>query len=90
MILVHPIHSSPEDLQHEIHRPHNIKIFRKLSIEKSQTNDYFLVLKAYRQSSLQVFESYLRNFSPLGENDIELILRQYISQVTTYETSPGI
>ena len=38
-------------------------------------------------SSFRDFEGYLRMFSPLDENDIQLILKQYNSKFTTYKSS---
>ena len=67
-------HISPEDLQHEIHGPDIIKTYGKLSIEKSQIEGYYLLLKAYRQSSFRDFESYLRVLSPLGEKKHSIII----------------
>ena len=40
-------------------------------------------------SSFRDFESYLRVFSLLDENDIQLILKQYNSKFTTYKFPPG-
>ena len=40
-------------------------------------------------SSFRDFESFLEMFSILGKNDIQLILKQYISKFVTYKVSPG-
>ena len=36
---------SPEDAQHELHGPKNIRTYRKLSIKKNQTNGSYILLK---------------------------------------------
>ena len=79
-----------EDLEHEIYRPNFIKTCRKLSTEKSQTDGYYILLLTYMPSSFRDFESYPIILSSLDENDIQLILKQYKSKVTTYKTPPGV
>ena len=44
----------------------------------------------YTQSSFRDFESYLRILTSLNEDDIQLLLKQYISKFIIYEISPGI
>ena len=44
----------------------------------------------YARSPFRNFESYLRNVDGLDEDDIQLILKQYISNFVTYELTPGI
>ena len=41
---------SPEDLEHKILGPDTLKNDRSLSIEKSQTDGYYILLKRYLQS----------------------------------------
>ena len=41
-------------------------------------------------SSFRDFESNLRMFSPLDENDIQSILKQYNSNFTTYKIPSGV
>ena len=41
------------------------------------------------RSSFREFENYLRTFSPLSENDIQLSSRQYISRFITYKNLAG-
>ena len=53
--LLHLSHVSPEDLQHELHGPDTIKTYGKLSIEKSKTDGYYLIMIAHRQSSFRDF-----------------------------------
>ena len=43
---------SPKDLSHEIDGPDVFKIYRKLSIEKSQTDDFYILLKRYPQTPI--------------------------------------
>ena len=44
----------------------------------------------YAQSPFLGFESYLRIFVSLDEDDIQLILKQYVSYFITYEIDPGV
>ena len=80
---------SPKDLEHEIHGPDIIKIYRSLSIEKSQTDGYYILLKRRLQSTFRDFESYLRILAGLDEDDNQLILKQYNSKFKTYKIFPG-
>ena len=82
--------NSPGDLENEILGPDIIKNYRNLSIEKSQTVGYYLLLKRYSQSPFQDFEIYLRNLTVLNEDDIQLILKQYNSKFKTFRISPGV
>ena len=50
---------------------------------------YYILLINYMNPSFRDFLSYLRMFSPLDENDIRLIFKQYISKFTTYKLPPG-
>ena len=45
-----------EELEHEVHGPDNIKTYRKLSIEKSQTDGYYIVVNDYRHSLLEILK----------------------------------
>ena len=72
---------SPEDLEHEIYGQDNIKIYRKLSTEKSQTDRYSFLLKDYMHLSFRDFESYLKILSSLDANDIQLILKHVIQNL---------
>ena len=63
-------HISNEDLQHELLGLDIIKTYRKLSMEKSQTDGYYLLLNDYAHSSFRDFESYLRIVVGLDEEDI--------------------
>ena len=77
-------------LQHEKIGPRTIQAYRKLGPEKSDTDGYIVLLMAYATSLFQAFESCLRIFVGLDEDNIQLILKQYISSFVTYEISPGI
>ena len=63
---------SREDLQHEIHGPDIIKTYRKLSVEKGQTDVYHILLIRYSLSPFRNFESYLRILTGLNEDDNQL------------------
>ena len=45
---------------------------------------------SYARSFFRDFESYLRTVVGLNEDDIQLILKQYISNFVTYLLSPGV
>ena len=81
---------SIEDLEHKKYGPNIIKTDRKLSKEKSQTDGFLTKKINFIHSSFRDFESYLRISSPLGENDIQLILKQNSSKFITYKFSPGV
>ena len=67
---------SSEPLENEIPGPAIIKNYRNLSMEKSQTDGYYLLLRRYLQSPFRDFESYLRILTGLKEDDIQLIIKQ--------------
>ena len=81
---------SPEDLEHKLLGPDIIKIYRSLSIEKSQTDGYYMFLKRYLQSIFRDFESYLRILTELNGDGIQVISKQYNSKFKTYKISPGV
>ena len=56
----------------------------------SQIDSYYILLLTYMHSSFRAFDSYLRSFSSLDENDNQLNLNQKISKLSTYKTSPGL
>ena len=64
--------------------------YRKIRLEKSSTDGYFIILLASARSPFGDFESCLRIVVKLDEDDIQLILKQYNSNFVTYEVSPGI
>ena len=49
-----------------------------------------MILLAYAKSPIRDFETYLRIVVRLDEEDIQLILEEYISHFITYELPPGI
>ena len=49
-------HSSLQDLQHEIHGLDIIETYRKLSIEKSQTDGYYLLLELKENRHLEILK----------------------------------
>ena len=81
---------SPEDLKHEKPGPDIVKLYRVLSIEKSQIDGYFILFRRYLQSPFLDFESYLIILTGLNEDDIQLILKQYNSKFESYKNSPGV
>ena len=83
-------HISQEHLDDEIIGPRIFDEFLKLSHEKEFSDGYSIILLCYVRSPFRDFESYLRIVVGLDEKDIQLILKQYISQFITYELSPGI
>ena len=83
-------HISHEHLQDEIIGPRNIDEFIKLSNEKKNTDGYKIILLGYSKSPFRDFESYLSIVVGLGEEDIQIILKQYNSHFITCDLSPGI
>ena len=81
---------SSEDLEHKIPGPEIIKIYRNLSIKKSQTDGYYILLKRSLQSPFRDFENYLRTLTGLNQDDVQLILKQYNSKFRTYKNYPGV
>ena len=79
-----------ERLNDEIKGPRIIDAFIKLSKEKKIKDGYMTLLLGYARSLFRVFESYLRLVVGLDEEDIQLILKEYISHFITYELTPGI
>ena len=81
---------SSEELEHETFGPKVIEIYRKLSIERRQTDGYYTFLKDYVHSPFRDSESYPRNLTGLDEDDIQLIMKQYNSNFATNKNSPGV
>ena len=67
---------SPEELNPEKYGPNTIEIYRKLLIEKSETDGYYIILSRYLQSPFRYFESYHRILTGLNEDDIQFKLKQ--------------
>ena len=80
----------PYHLQHEKIGPLNIEAFKKLSLEKSSTDGYIILLMCYARSPFRDFEIYLRIVVGLDEEYIQFLLEQYNSNFVTYELDPGI
>ena len=78
-----------EDVEHELFGPNITKTYRNLSIENNQTDGHFILFLKFMQSSFRVFESYVRNSSPLDANDIQLILKQYNSKFIAHKIPSG-
>ena len=76
---------TPYRLQHEKIGPRIIKTFRKLKMEKSSTDGYFMLLMGYARSSFRDFESYLRIVVGFDEDHIQLFLKQFNPNFVTYE-----
>ena len=64
-----------EHLKHEIAAPRIIEAYNKLRLQKSSTDEYFILLKYYARSPFRDFESFLRMIGDLDEDDIQLILK---------------
>ena len=63
--------------------------YRKLRSDKSSTDGYNILLMSYARSPIRDFESYLRIFIGLDEDDIQLILKQYNEKFVSYELDIG-
>ena len=63
---------SPEYLQHEVGAPNISKTYRKLSMDKSQTDGYYNLLTDYAHSPIRDYESYLRILTAVNEDDFKL------------------
>ena len=80
---------TPYHLQHEKIGRRIIEPYRKLRLEKSSTDGFFHFLMGYAIYPFRDFPSYLRIVVGLDEDDIQLILKQYKSNIVTYEVSQG-
>ena len=81
---------SPSHLQREILGPRNIETYKKLRLEKSSTDCYFMLIMGNARSPCGDFECYLRIVVALEENEIQLTLNQYKSNFFADEVSPCI
>ena len=81
---------TPYHLQHENRGPRIIEAFKKVGLEKSNTDGNIIQLKGYARSPIRHFESYPRMVVGLDGDDIQLTLKQNNSNFVTYEFSPGI
>ena len=67
-----------------------IKAYRKLHLENLSTDGYIIILMYYARSPFRDFESFLRMTGDLNDDDIQLILKRYVSHFVTYQIPPGI
>ena len=66
-----------------------VETYWELRSDKTSHDGYTILLTGYANSSFRDFESYLRIFVGLEEDDIQLILKQYNEKFVTYELDPG-
>ena len=83
-------HVSREHLEDEVLGPRIIDDFYKLPNEKKNSDGYLILLLGYAKSPFRDFETYLRIFVGLSEEDIQLILNQNNLHFITFELAPGI
>ena len=76
-------------LEDDILAPRIAETYRKLRSDKSSHDGYIILLMGYARSQFRDFESYLRIFVGLEEDNIQLISKQYIEKFVTYELDPG-
>ena len=76
-------------LEDETLAPRIADTYWKLRPDKTSYDGYTILLTGYANSSFRDFESYLRIFVGLEEDDIQLILKQYNEKFITYEIDPG-
>ena len=67
---------SRKDLEHEKLRPDFIKIYRNLSLKKSRTDNYYILITRYLQSPFRDFASDLRFLTGLNVDDNQFLLKQ--------------
>ena len=80
---------TPYRLRHEKIGPRIIEAYRKLRLEKPNTDGYNILLMGETRSLIGDFESYFKIKNDLDGDDIQLILKQYNSDFVIYELSPG-
>ena len=76
-------------LEDETLAPRIAETYWKLRSDNTSYDGYTILLTGYANSSFRDFESYLRIFVGLEEDDIQLILKQYNEKFVTYELDPG-
>ena len=76
-------------LEDDILAPRIAETYWKLRSDKSSHDGYIILLMGYARSPFRYFESYLRIFVGLEEDNIQLILKQYNEKFVTYELNPG-
>ena len=78
-----------DHLEDDTLAPRIIETYRKLRLDKSSHDGYIILLMGYAKSPFRDFESYLRIFVGLEEDNIRLILKQYNEKFITYGLDPG-
>ena len=78
-----------DHLEGDILAPHIVETYWKLRLHKTSHDGYIILLMGYARSPFRDFESYLRIVVGLEEDNIQLILKQYIEKFITYELDPG-
>ena len=78
-----------DHLEDDILAPRIAETYWKLRLDKSRHDGYIILLMGYARSPFRDFESYLRIFVGLEEDNIQLILKQYNEKFVTYELDPG-
>ena len=78
------------DLQDDIIAPIIIEEYKKQVSKRMKDEQYMNILAIYTSSVFQDFESFLRTQIDLVEDDVKLVLDEYISSFVTYELEPGI
>ena len=78
-----------DHLEDETLAPRIAETYWKLRSDKTSHGGYIILLTGYANSSFRDFESYLRIFVGLEEDDIRLILKQYNEKFIRYELDPG-
>ena len=73
----------PTDLQDYVVGPFIIEDYREQAPKRMKNNEYMLILAIYSSSILQDFESFLGTEIELVEDDIRLVLDEYISSFIT-------
>ena len=78
-----------DHLEDDTLAPRIAETYWKLRQYKSNRDGYIILLMGYAKSLFRDFESYLRIFVGLEEDNIRLILKQYNGKFVTYELDPG-
>ena len=78
-----------DHLEDETLAPRIAETYWKLRSDKTSHDGYIILLMGYARSPFRDFESYLRVFVGLDEDNIRLILKQYNEKFVTYELDPG-
>ena len=78
-----------DHLEDDTLAPRIAETYWKLRSDKTSHDGYIILLMGYAKSPFRDFESYLRIFVGLEEDNIRLILKQYNEKFITYELDPG-